>query len=105
MSAVVNEWGGTAYSAFDHSELSRMDVKVYGKTGSTEAGVNAWFAGFAEDSAGRVLAIAIVVEGGESGAQDAAPLARNIITLCNEAGYIGRKRTTQNTPLNADEGN
>ena len=105
MSAVVNEWGGTAYSAFDHSELSQMDVKVYGKTGSTEAVVNAWFAGFAEDSAGRVLAIAIVVEGGKSGAQDAAPLARNIITLCNEAGYIGRKRTTQNAPLNTDEGN
>jgi len=105
MSAVVNEWGGTAYSVFDLSELGQMDVKVYGKTGSTEAVVNAWFAGFVEDSAGRALAVAIVVEGGESGAQDAAPLARDIITLCNEAGYIGRKRTTQNTPLNADEGN
>jgi len=92
MSAVVNERGGTAYPAFDHKELRRMDLKVFGKTGSTEGEVNAWFAGFAEDAAGRVVSVAVVVEGGQSGAKDAAPLARDIITLCNRTGYIGRKQ-------------
>jgi len=91
MSAVVNERGGTAYSAFEHNELRRMDLKVFGKTGSTEGVVNAWFAGFAEDAAGRVISVAVLVEGGTSGAEDAAPLARDIISLCNEAGYIGKK--------------
>jgi penicillin-binding protein 2 len=100
MSAVVNEWGGTAYSVFDLSELKQMDVKVYGKTGSTTAAVNAWFTGFVEDSAGRALSIAIVVEGGESGAEDAAPLARDIFTLCNEAGYIGKKLTVDDSSFN-----
>jgi len=98
MSAVVNEWGGTAYSAFDHNGLRRMDLKVFGKTGSTEEVINAWFAGFAEDKAGRVLSVAVVVEGGQSGAKDAAPLARDIISLCNEAGYIGKKPTAEDAP-------
>jgi len=98
MSAVVNEHGGTAYTAFDHNELRRTDLKVFGKTGSTEGVVNAWFAGFAEDAAGRAISVAVVVEGGQSGAKDAAPLARDIIALCNQAGYIGKKPATENTP-------
>jgi len=98
MSAVVNEPGGTAYSAFDHNELRRMDLKVFGKTGSTEGVVNAWFAGFAEDAAGRVISVAVLVEGGTSGAEDAAPLARDIISLCNQAGYIGKKPDTKDAP-------
>jgi len=98
MRAVVNERGGTAYKAFDHNELRRMDLKVFGKTGSTEGVVNAWFAGFAEDAAGRVISIAVVVEGGQSGAKDAAPLARDIIALCNQAGYIGKKPAAEDAP-------
>jgi len=98
MSAVVNEAGGTAYKAFDHKELRRMDLEVFGKTGSTEGVVNAWFAGFAEDDAGRVVSVAVVVEGGQSGAKDAAPLARDIISLCNQAGYIGKKPAVEDAP-------
>jgi len=94
MSAVVNERGGTAYNAFVASGLSRHGVKVYGKTGSSERPDNAWFAGFAEDNEGAKVAIAIVVEGGQRGSSDAAPLGRDIIQRCIEAGYVGNKAPT-----------
>jgi cell division protein FtsI/penicillin-binding protein 2 len=90
MYAVVNEPDGTAYKEFATAGLAEQGVKVYGKTGSTEEPANAWFSGFAEDSTGRKLAIAVVVEGGQHGASDAAPLARDIIQFCIEASYIGR---------------
>jgi len=90
MSAVVNEPGGTAYKKFAHRGLAEQDVKVYGKTGSTEKPANAWFAGFAEDSKGHGIVIAVVVEGGQHGSSDAAPLARDIIQFCIEAEYIGQ---------------
>ncbi len=97
MSAVVSEPGGTAYNEFIHSGLAEQDVKVYGKTGSTEEPDVAWFAGFAKacpeqgrgDSIDRSISIAVVVEGGQHGSRDAAPLARDIIQFCIEAGYIG----------------
>jgi penicillin-binding protein 2 len=89
MYAVVNEPGGTAYKEFAYAGLAEQGIKVYGKTGSTEKPDNAWFSGFAEDSSGRKLAIAVVVEGGQHGSSDAAPLARDIIQFCIEAGYIG----------------
>jgi penicillin-binding protein 2 len=89
MSAVVNEPGGTANKEFAYSGLPEQDVHVYGKTGSTEAPEVAWFAGFAKDSNNRSIAIAVVVEGGQHGSSDAAPLARDIIQFCIETGYIG----------------
>jgi len=94
MSAVVNEDGGTAYSQFLRSGLTLQGVKVYGKTGSTQAPSNAWFGGFATDDTGRKLAIAVLVEGAQHGSADAAPLARDIIQFCVQAGYLGK---TQNT--------
>ena len=90
MFAVVNEQGGTAYKEFAHSGLAQQDVKVYGKTGSTESPDNAWFAGFAADSKSRKIAIAVIVEGGQHGPSDAAPLARDTIQFCIDAGYIGQ---------------
>jgi penicillin-binding protein 2 len=90
MSAVVNEPGGTAYSQFAHSGLAERQVDVFGKTGSTEAPENAWFAGFATDRSGRGIAIAVVVEGAGRGSTDAAPLARDIIGFCIESGHLGR---------------
>lgn len=92
MSAVVNEEGGTAHSAFRECQLDQREIKIFGKTGSTENPENAWFAGFAEDITGRSVAIAIVVKRGQSGAKDAAPKGRRIFELCNEAGYIGVAR-------------
>jgi len=92
MSAVVNETNGTANKEFApvlHT-FAQQDVKLYGKTGSTEDPEHAWFAGFAEDSTGRKLAVAVVVEGGQHGSSDAAPLVRDIIQFCIEAGYIGK---------------
>ena len=94
MRAVVDEPGGTAYPQFAYANLSEQDVKVYGKTGSTEKPDNAWFTGFAKDSKGRGIAIAILVEEGQHGSSDAAPLARDIIQFCIDAGYIGQSSGT-----------
>lgn len=90
MHAVVSEPGGTAYKQFAYSGFEEQGIAVYGKTGSTEAIETAWFAGFARDMVGKAIAVAIVVEGGQHGSSDAAPLARNIIQFCLEAGYIGQ---------------
>jgi penicillin-binding protein 2 len=89
MRAVISERGGTAYTAFSQSGFNELGITVYGKTGSTEKPENAWFAAFVTDLAGRAISLAVVVEGGQSGAGDAAPLAREIIRLCNRGGYIG----------------
>jgi len=100
MSAVVSETGGTAYSIFSPvlTSLAEQDIKVYGKTGSTQAPENAWFGGFATDSTNRSIAIAVVVEGGQHGSSDAAPLARDIIQFCFDAGYVGKAETQPNLP-------
>ncbi|AQT70116.1 Penicillin-binding protein A [Anaerohalosphaera lusitana] len=95
MYAVVNETGGTARKAFvDSSLLENQSLKIFGKTGSTEKPYNAWFAGFAEDDYGRAISFAIIVEGGTSGAGDAAPIGEQIIQLCNSLGYIGEKKAS-----------
>jgi penicillin-binding protein 2 len=96
MNAVVNETGGTAHTQFEPflGTLTAEDVTAYGKTGSTERPEHAWFGGFAQDSAARKIAIAVVVEGGQHGSSDAAPLARDIIQFCIEAGYIGKSILT-----------
>lgn len=88
MSAVVNEMEGTAYNEFAHTGFAAQSVRVCGKTGSTERPFHAWFAGFAENTAGRSIALAVVVEGGKRGSAEAAPLARDIIQFCIDAGYI-----------------
>jgi penicillin-binding protein 2 len=89
MYAVVNETGGSAHSQFAGSDLSARGVTVYGKTGSTEGPEVAWFAGYAEDLRGVKIAMAVVVVGGERGGSDAAPLGREILELCADAGYLG----------------
>jgi len=94
MDAVVNENGGTAKTQFAKSTLALQGVKVYGKTGSTQNPSHAWFGGFATDDTGRKIAIAILVEGGQRGSQDAAPLGRDIIQFCVQAGYIGQPQQT-----------
>jgi penicillin-binding protein 2 len=96
MSAVVNEISGTANSTFAEvlPALDEMNIKVYGKTGSTQAPEIAWFGGFAVDGKNKSIAIAVVVEGGESGSRNAAPLGRDIIQFCIEAGYIGQTAQT-----------
>jgi penicillin-binding protein 2 len=89
MYAVVNESGGTAYNAFKQTGFDQRGITVYGKTGSTENPDNAWFGGFAADPRGRAIAVSVVVEGGQHGSTDAAPLANQIIRFCADAGYIG----------------
>jgi penicillin-binding protein 2 len=92
MHAVVEEYSGTANREFSTSlrHFASLGIKLYGKTGSTEKPEHAWFAGFASDGSGKMLAVAVVVEGGSAGSTDAAPLARDILEFCAESGYIGR---------------
>jgi penicillin-binding protein 2 len=92
MHAVTSESSGTANREFSRSIpfFSTHGVKIYGKTGSTEQPEHAWFGGFAKDNNGKSVAVAIVVEGGQQGSADAAPLGRDILQFCVEEGYIGR---------------
>ncbi|MCI0498696.1 MAG: hypothetical protein L0Y36_03310 [Planctomycetales bacterium] len=93
MKAVIYESHGTAQAEFQGSDLFGRDMTIYGKTGSTERPNHAWFECFAEDSSGRTIVVAVLVEGGQRGAGEAAPLGHQILRYCNEAGYIGRKPT------------
>ena len=91
MHAVTSESEGTAYDQMSSADFDQYGVKVYGKTGSTENPEHAWFAGFAQDDGGRSIAFSILVEGGKRGSRDAAPLAREMIELCIQAGHLGKK--------------
>ena len=93
MHAVVEESGGTANREFASAlgSFSSRGIRLYGKTGSTTQPEHAWFAGFAKDTKGRTVAVAVLVEGGQAGSTDAAPLGRDILLFCAEAGYIGYK--------------
>lgn len=92
MWAVANEDGGTAYRVFQDSPLrNQRDMKIYGKTGSTQNPSMAWFECFAEEPSGRAIVIVVLVEGGLSGSGEAAPLGEKVLDLCNRAGYIGTK--------------
>lgn len=88
MYAVVNENGGTAASQFVGAGFDSRGIKVYGKTGSTERPFHAWFAGFAKDTSQNMIAFSVIVEGGQHGGSDAGPIARDIIALCIEQGYL-----------------
>ncbi|MEJ2702662.1 MAG: penicillin-binding transpeptidase domain-containing protein [Sedimentisphaerales bacterium] len=101
MHAVVNESHGTANRVFEPylRWLKQEDVQVFGKTGSTERPEHAWFGGFAQDSAGHKIAIAVLVEGGQHGSSDAAPLARDIIQFCIDQGYLGKAIFFDDTPF------
>ncbi len=92
MHAVVEESGGTANREFAQAlgNFSSRGIRLYGKTGSTTQPEHAWFGGFAKDSKGRIIAVAVLVEGGQAGSSDAAPLGRDILLFCAEAGYVGR---------------
>jgi penicillin-binding protein 2 len=92
MWAVINESGGTANSVFEDSPLrTERGMKIYGKTGSTENPSVAWFECIAEDSTGRAIVIAVLVERGLSGSGEAVPLGEKVLDLCNRADYVGEK--------------
>lgn len=93
MHAVMEESGGTANREFSSllGNFSSRGIRLYGKTGSTTQPEHAWFAGFAKDAKGRTIAVAVLIEGGQAGSTDAAPLARDILQFCAEAGYLGYK--------------
>ena len=103
MRAVVMETSGTANDAFKGSVLHKRDVKVFGKTGSTENPENALFTGFAEDRLGRAVAFALLLEGGQAGGGQAAPMVEQILVLCNEAGYIGQRMEGDIKKVEPDE--
>src|SRR5690606_19709260 len=84
--ARVMERGGTAYM----SSLQRW--KMYGKTGTGQNSQDptrphAWFTGFAGPPDGEPeIAVAVIVEFGESGSAVAAPLGAKLIDY-----YLNRK--------------
>jgi penicillin-binding protein 2 len=86
--AAANKYHGTSYETFRDSGFKEQGIEIYGKTGSTERPDNAWFAGFAEDESGNKVAIAIVIEEGQSGTRDASPLAREVFNICQMCGYL-----------------
>lgn len=98
MKAVIYESHGTAVNQFKGSELFNRDMKIYGKTGSTENPCVAWFECFAEDSRGRGVIAVVLVEEGQRGAGEAAPLGHEILMYCNEAGYVGNKPAVEMSP-------
>ena len=100
--ARVLEPGGSAH----HAALRRW--KLHGKTGTSQNSQDlkrphAWFAGFAGRPGDEPeIAIAVVVEFGESGGAAAAPLAARIADF-----YLSRKHRTHTRVLqtrNADQG-
>jgi penicillin-binding protein 2 len=92
MHAVVEESGGTAHKEFQPAltHFASRGIRLYGKTGSTSQPEHAWFGGFARDGSGKAIAVAVIVEGGQQGSSDAAPIARDILRFCVDGGYIGR---------------
>lgn len=59
------------------------NLQVYGKTGTAEYSTNkkeahSWFVGYAENSEGKKLAIAVIMEGAGYGSKYAAPLAAKV---------------------------
>jgi penicillin-binding protein 2 len=96
LKAVIYESHGTAQKQFKDSELFGRNMTVYGKTGSTENPYVAWFECFAEDNRGRGIIAVVMIEEGQRGAGEAAPLGHEILRYCNEAGYIGTRPPAEN---------
>jgi penicillin-binding protein 2 len=102
MCKVVNEQGGTAYSVFHSPQAERLNVVVCGKTGTAEAephrvngqvvheGDMAWFAGFAPYPDPKIAFAVVVeyIEPGGSGSHTAAPIARELVRICQAMGYL-----------------
>ena len=85
MYEVVNEYGGTAYNYIYPVPWSPDQVKIYGKTGSTDYSL---FGCFAEAFDGRKIAVAIIAEDGAGGGAVAAPIAIDVLIECSKLGYL-----------------
>jgi penicillin-binding protein 2 len=102
MFGVVNVRGGTAYKFFHGSGAGPLGIEVCGKTGTATTspqtirgaivrrGDTGWFAGFAPYRSPR-LAFAVVLEyiaEGETGGGTTAPIAREVVRICQQRGYL-----------------
>ena len=97
MRAVVYQPGGTAYQAFNRTAgllpWDQNQVTIAGKTGSTDY---ALFACYARSDT-QCLALAVLVEQADAGGGAvAAPLAREILIACANAGYLPPARVARN---------
>ena len=96
MFEVVNVDGGTAYKHARHPS-----IEICGKTGTAtmwplridgrivKQGDLAWFAGYAPSQRPRIafaVVLAYISEGG--GGSNCGPLARKLVTVCEEMGYL-----------------
>jgi len=89
MGAVVGEPGGTAYMNSAMRGLSHKALKCMAKPGQPNAPTMPGLPVSLRITEAAVFPFPVIVEGGQSGGADAAPLARNIIQFCIDAGYIG----------------
>jgi penicillin-binding protein 2 len=113
MRQVVNDPGGSGYHAFHDPDVPPLGFSVSGKTGTAQCGQKilhisatapgqtphdfvgekldmGWFAGFAPSDNPQV-AFAILLEyvpEGETGGHIAGPVARKLMQLCKDMGYI-----------------
>ena len=86
MYEVVNNLGGTAYEYIYPLPWEPEEVKIYGKTGTTDFTL---FGCFAEAFDGRKIAVAVAAEVRNStGGATAAPLAIDILVECSRFGYL-----------------
>ncbi len=87
MYEVVNHVRGTAHKAFYPDVLwEPEEAVIYGKTGSTDY---ALFSCFVKAADGKCIALGLLVEQKDAGGGEvAAPMARKILALCGDLGYL-----------------
>lgn len=108
MWSVVNQAGGTGYSVF-RAGGDPIDVVVCGKTGTADveplrvdlngdgrkdpseiarSGNMAWFAGYASWTDPKIAFSVIVEYVPGHGGEEAGPVARELVRICKELGYV-----------------
>lgn len=97
MKAVVTDPRGSGYYAYQLPLWPEDQVKVYGKTGSTNYSLFTCYVRSMTDDT--CLAVAVLVEVEEFGRLVAAPLSRDILKCCAQQGYLPETLGY----LNADE--
>ena len=81
--ALLNEYMEAVVMDGTADSVDFGDLSVYGKTGTAEYTSNksmthSWFVGYAKNSSGKKLAIAVIMEGAGYGSKYAAPLAAKV---------------------------
>ena len=80
--AIMQEFMGAVVSEGTASALSGQSYQAAGKTGSaeydSEGNSHGWFVGYASKEGYQDIAIAVIVEDGDSGSKSAVPVAKAV---------------------------